>query len=108
MNPPDYYPVPSDVLEAAERAFKKYLVSDGASFKLREIVSNMLMGCEWGPCQAIPLNASCTKNNEFFVWGLHYLLPTRGAIIKKNIRSDHSHHMKEALWFFKEYLDESS
>ena len=104
MNHPDYYYVPDEVLEAAERAIIKYLASGNHHIKLKESLTNMLVGGEW-PDNSIRYNM---PPEETFRKALLYLLPSYEEISRKEIHTNHSSHMLSALNAFKEYLNEPS
>lgn len=48
MNPPPFLEVSAELLDVAEKAMHNYLASGNCSPVLSEIVTNILLGGEWG------------------------------------------------------------
>lgn len=103
MNPPDYYPVPDEVLEAAERACKKYLASSETIPEVVEIVIDLLMGVDWPECDAF----DDLRHLSLFYKGLYFLLPTIDEIDEK-VMKESNKYFESTCAFFKEYLNEPS
>ena len=103
MNPPDYYPVPSEVLEAAEPACKKYIASSETIPEVVEIVIDLLMGSDWPECDVL----DDLRHRSLFYKALYYLLPTTDEINRKVLKESNKY-FESACAYFKEYLDEPS
>jgi hypothetical protein len=48
MNPPPFLEISAELLDVAEKAMHNYLASGNCSPVLSEIVTNLLLGGEWG------------------------------------------------------------
>lgn len=103
MNPPDYYPVPSEVLEAARLSITKALASGNTDQKTTELLTNMLMGGEW-PNNSIYKHIPETYKNIHFA--ILYFLPSVEEKIRKKHNQNHYTSMNLALTYFKKYIDE--
>lgn len=104
MNPPDYYHVPEEVLDAAKRAIIKYLASGNPHPKLKEPLTNMLVGGEWPDnsiSRYLPIEGT-------FRSALLYFLPCDEEISRKEDHPNHSSHMWSALNKLEDYLNEPS
>ena len=104
MNPPDYYPLPAEVLEVAELACKKYLASSETIPEVVELVTDLLMGGDWPDCSIIVhdiVHLSC------FYKAMYYLLPTEGEK-KRRVKSRRYQYHTITFNHFKKYLDEPS
>lgn len=103
MNPPDYYPVPSELLEAARLSITKVLASGNIDQKTTELLTNMLMGGEW-PDNSIYKHIPETYKNIYFA--ILYFLPSVGEKRSEKHNENHYTSMNLALIYFKAYLNE--
>ena len=102
MNPPDYYPVPDEVLEAARLSITKVLASGNIDQKTTELLTNMLMGGEW-PDNSIYKHIPDTYKNMHFA--ILYFLPSVEEKMRKKPNQNHYQSMHSALTYFKAYLN---
>ena len=105
MNHPDYYHVPDEVLEAAERAIIKYLASGDVDSLRAEALTTMLMGGDWIDNHDADV---VFPNNENIKSAFLYLLPSRTEKECKETDERHSSYMELALKYFIRYIDEPS
>ena len=107
MNPPDYYPVPYDVMELFEAACKKYITSPDSPQKGIELVVGWLMGGEWAPCDNIE-NVLRPFGSMFcdFTIGCINIMPLNDEIKANKQVTDCNKYFREAAKNFKKYLNE--
>lgn len=103
MNPPDYYPVPAELLEAARLAIIKYLASEDVDSLKAEALTTMLMGGDW--VKIIVAESMFTGNKTMYNAFL-YFLPSEEEEDERTPHESHTFFMKLALECFRRYLDE--
>lgn len=109
MNPPDYYPVPYDVMELFEAACKKYIALPNSPQKGIELVVGWLMGEEWSSCNKIetvlaPFGGKLCN----FTMGCINMMPLDEEIRANKQALKCGYYFREAAKSFKAYLDEPS